>query len=233
MDKRITNLIKFIICYAADREINLTTIRLVKFIYLADLFHARYNAGKTLTGLPWAFVYYGPYCSEVMRHIDEAVFAGAIEQEQKEGNFSKDYFLFHCPDGKTEVSERDLPLAVTSKLKWAIEKFGDNTAALLDFVYFDTEPMMNAKQGKLLDFTKAQKFEPDSVDLKTLSAEKIALGKEYGRRLVERFKYAQENLIKESAAEKKWKDEIYFRALDSFEEGDLPEGLSGIAHIGE
>ena len=233
MDQMITNLIKFIICYAADRKIKLTTIRLVKFIYLADLFHARHKAGKTLTSLPWAFVYYGPYCSEVMKHIDEAVFAGTIEQEQKEGKFSKDYFLYHCPNGKTEDSERDLPLAVTSRLKWAIEKFGDNTNDLLDFVYFDTEPMVNAKQGKLLDFTTAQKFEPDSTELKMLSAEKIALGKEYGRRLVEKFKHGQENLKRESAAEKNWKDEIYYQALDSFEEGNLPEGLSGIAHIGE
>ncbi len=58
----------------------------------------------------------------------------------------------------------------------------------------------------------------NSVELKKLSEEKIKLGREYVRRLVEKFKNAQENLIRESAAENKWKDQVYYLAMDSFEE---------------
>ncbi len=56
------------------------------------------------------------------------------------------------------------------------------------------------------------------MELKKLSEEKIKLGREYVRRLVEKFKNAQENLIRESAAENKWKDQVYYLAMDSFEE---------------
>jgi hypothetical protein len=71
------------------------------------------------------------------------------------------------------------------------------------------------------------------VELKKIPEDKIELGKKYVRRLVEKFKNAQENLKSESASEEKWKDEAYYRAMDSFEEEPLPETLKGIAHIGE
>ena len=68
----INNLIKYIVLYATEQGIKLTQVRLVKFLYLADLYFARRNQGKTFTGLPWAFIYYGPYCGEAMTAIDAA-----------------------------------------------------------------------------------------------------------------------------------------------------------------
>ena len=67
----IRDLIRYIVWYATENEMALTTIRLVKFLYLADLYYARVHRGKTLTGFPWAFVYYGPYCKQSMDAIED------------------------------------------------------------------------------------------------------------------------------------------------------------------
>ena len=78
INKIVLNLIKYITCYATDHGIKPTTIQLVKYVYLADLYYAWYHDGDTITHFPWAFVYDGPYCSEVMQSIDEAASAGII-----------------------------------------------------------------------------------------------------------------------------------------------------------
>jgi hypothetical protein len=49
-------LIQFIVCQATEFGTSLSPIRVVKFLYLADLYHARENKGETLPGWPWAFV---------------------------------------------------------------------------------------------------------------------------------------------------------------------------------
>jgi len=66
-------LVQFITRLATERGPDLTPLRLVKLLYLADLYYARENSGETLTGWPWAFVHYGPYCAEAMQTIDASV----------------------------------------------------------------------------------------------------------------------------------------------------------------
>lgn len=74
----IINLITYIVCYATEHDKQLTTVRLVKFIYLAGLYYARQNQGQTFTHFPWAFINYGPYCHKAREAIDRTVVAGAI-----------------------------------------------------------------------------------------------------------------------------------------------------------
>ena len=74
-----SNLVHLIVWHAAETGNALTPLRLVKFLYLADLYYARAHRGETLTGWPWAFVHYGPYCSEAMDTIQEAVRRRLVE----------------------------------------------------------------------------------------------------------------------------------------------------------
>ena len=66
-------LIQFIVCQATEFGVSLTPIRAIKFLYLADLYHARENDGQTLTGWPWKFVYFGPYCTGSFLALKRAV----------------------------------------------------------------------------------------------------------------------------------------------------------------
>jgi hypothetical protein len=145
-------LIQFIVCQATECEASLTPIRVVKFLYLADLYHARENKGETLTGWPWKFVYFGPYCTESFLALKRAVDDGLIIAKPFESKYDdKDRFLYSCPSEEGADFEGQLSIYVWSSLKEAIKKWADDTPGLLDHVYYDTEPMEEAKRGDLLD----------------------------------------------------------------------------------
>src|SRR4030042_3063652 len=87
--------IQFICCQATEFGASLTPIRVVKFLYLTDLYHARENKGETVTGWPWQFVYFGPYCSESITALNEAVNDGLIDAKSFESKYDeKDRFLY-------------------------------------------------------------------------------------------------------------------------------------------
>jgi hypothetical protein len=231
--KSTANLIKYIVCYATEREINLTTVRLVKFVYLADLYNARSFQGQTITEFPWAFVYYGPYCREVMEEIDHAVISGIISRKTFESKYGdKDFAVFSCHDEHLDAIKRLFPLSVILELQAAIKRYGDDTAALLDYVYFDTEPMIDARKGGLLDFSKARRIEIGvPIEIKKLSKSDIEIAKKHIKLLGEKFRKGRDNLRKDQDDIEQWKDNVYYQALDYLSEKNLDIGLKGVAKI--
>jgi len=108
-------LIQFIVCQATEFGAPLSPIRVVKFLYLTDLYHARENKGETLTGWPWKFVYFGPYCSESITALNEAVNDGLIDAKSFESKYDeKDRFLYSCRLEKEPDVAKDLSLYVWS-----------------------------------------------------------------------------------------------------------------------
>lgn len=232
-DVKILDLIKYIVCFATDHDIRLTTVRLVKFLYLADLFFARWHEGKTFTGYPWAFIYYGPYCSEAMASIDEATLKGLIACQTCESNYgNKDFSLYTCPTEDYLELRRSLPLDMISELQATLKKYGNDTAQLLDYVYFDTDPMVEAKQGDRLDFSQVKKPCLDSpMEMKKISKKNMEQIQAHLSNLGEKYKTARENLARDEQATEKWKDGLYNQALESFESEAIPTGMKGTAKI--
>ena len=228
----ILNLIKYIVCYANEHDTKLTTLRLVKFIYLADVYNARHFGGQTITGFPWAFVHYGPYCREVMVSLDAAVTGGIIARNTYESKFGdKDYALFSC-HGESDKFKQGIPIAVLSELKEAIKRYGDDTARLLDYVYFDTEPMDGVRKGDLLDFAKVRPFQPiRPIESHKLSKNKVDKINEHLNRLVKKMDEGRKRLIADDHKTEKWKDEIYYNYLNHLEEDELPTSFQSIAEI--
>jgi len=232
-DRRVLDLIKYIVCYATDHDIRLTTVRLVKFLYLADLYHARWSGGRTFTNFPWAFVYYGPYCREAITGIDEASLEGLITCQTYESKYKdKDWAVFTCHDDNYEELRKLLPIAMISELQYRIKKYGDDTAQLLDYVYFETEPMLDVKKGDRLDFSKSiiPHIEP-AVETKKMSKENIERIKAHIKNIGNKFKTAKDNLVRDEQDTEKWKDDLYRHALDSFHEPEIPTGIEGTAKI--
>jgi hypothetical protein len=232
-EDNILKLIRYIVCFATDHDIRLTTIRLVKFLYLADLYFARGHQGDTITKFPWAFVYYGPYCSDALKQIEEATIEGLISRATYESHYgNKDYSLYTCPDDDYDELARIFPIEVISELQHAIKKYGDDTAQLLDYVYFETEPMMGVKKGDRLDFTKA--FSPRfnfSVQTKNISAADIKKIKHHIDQLGAKLKAAHGNLIRDAQVTAVLKDDYYNEALIYFDEDELPTGAKGTITI--
>jgi len=175
----ISELFHYITWLASEREEMLSPIRLVKFLYLADLYHARRNQGKTLTGWRWRFVHYGPFCNVALQAIEEAVQAGMIAAIPYESSFDDEQHFLYKSESRAEPSiAMTLPFYVIGPLQGAVKKWAGDTFGLLDHVYFETEPMKDVRPGDLLDFSKAKEPEPfHEVHIRKLSKNKIYQGK--------------------------------------------------------
>ncbi len=228
------DIIRYIVWYATQNGIQLTTNRLVKFIYLVDLYHARLKGGQTLTGFPWRFIYYGPYCGEAMQCIDQAVHEGLICKETYDSYFvdDKEYSLFTCKDEEVEKIEESIHIGILGQIQKAIRTLGDDTPQLLDHVYFDTEPMATTKKGDLLDFSKAGRLAPiQKVKLKKLSPDAIKLARQKIRQLSDEMNADRERLIKDEQETEKYKDDAYYQFVEMLDGEELRVGLKGTAKI--
>ena len=231
---KTVDIIRYIVWYATENDIRLTTNRLVKFIYLADLYHARSKAGMTLTGFPWRFIYYGPYCKEAMQCIEQVVSEGLICKNTYDSYFGeeKEYNIFTCKDKDPERIEELIPLGVLGPIQKAICRLGDDTPQLLDYVYYDTEPMEDAKKGDLLDFSKALKPDPiKKVKLKKLSPEAIKLARQKIKKLSNEMNADSQRLIQDEQDTEKFKDDSYYQFIKMLDGDELAVGLKGTAKI--
>ncbi|MBI4523775.1 MAG: hypothetical protein HY695_08200 [Deltaproteobacteria bacterium] len=232
MNINCQDLVQLIVWYASSRGEKLTTLRLVKFLYLADLYYARVSKGKTLTGWPWAFVYFGPWCRQVNETIENAAKDGLVLTKEYPSKYDddRDYRLFWIEDTDEEPKIIDtLPTYVWSRLRWAIQKWADDSYGLLDYVYFETEPMIAAKRGSALDFTKAEMPEVHKkVEMKRIPDTKIQEAKKAIDRLKEKYSTAIVTRPAQGPV-----DSIFREAIQKLEENDLETGLEGTAELGD
>jgi hypothetical protein len=220
-------LVKYITWLASEREEMLSPIRVVKFLYLADLYHARRNEGKTLTGWSWRFVHYGPFCNQALKAVEAAVQARMIAAIPYESSFDDEQHFLYKSEAEAEPSiSGTLPFYVTGPLQGAVRKWAGDTFGLLDYVYFETEPMKDVRPGDLLDFSKAKEPEPfRDVHMRRLPEAKISQGKA----LIAKMRESQrECLIEEPAA---IYDDVYTKAIEFLDGEDLDLQIEGEAKI--
>jgi hypothetical protein len=227
MNVNIPELIQYITWLATERGDVLSPIRMVKFLYLADLYFARKNEGKTLTGWPWRFVHYGPFCSECLNAIDEAVNRGLIAAISYESSFDEEeHLLYKCELEEQPDTASKLPFYVLGPLQTSIKKWADDTFALLDHIYFETEPMKNVDPGDTLDFSTAKEPEPfERIQMKKLSRNKIA----EGRALIAKMREKQAECM--IAEPEQIHDAAYYQALNYLDGEALELSVEGEAEI--
>ena len=215
---------------AVDRGSRLTKIRLVKFLYLFDLFWAQ-SKKQTFTDWPWAFVQYGPYCRESTNAIDSAAMLGYLSAELYESQYrDEDFRLYSAGDriseGAVERLKESIPLYVSSRLFSIVKKWHDDTYGLLDYVYFHTGPMLHARPGDVLSFSDEmeldfKQFRP--VEMLPLSNKKKTALQE----VIHKMK-AEQPRNKESAA---LFDDEYFKFIDAIAGQETETGVTGEAKV--
>jgi len=223
------DLIHLITHLASEREAKLTTLRLVKFLYLADLYMARETGGDTITKWPWAFVHFGPFCRESLQEIQKCVTLGIIESESKSSQVEEtDYQLFWCSDQGDLAIDNQLPIYVSSSLRSAIKKWCEDSSGLMDYVYFETEPMVEVKKGEALNFSLASKPAKNiPINMMKLSKSQLIIGKRAVANLVEKLRKST-NILPESNLVMDIEFDKWLRSLG---EEDLPAGLTGRAKL--
>ncbi|HUT44225.1 MAG TPA: hypothetical protein VMW95_07790, partial [Desulfobacterales bacterium] len=180
------------------------------------------------------FIYYGPYCREAGDIIDDAASEGIICKETYDSKYDVDkkYNLFSCKDIDAEDLEKKFHIGIIGQLQEVIRKFGEDTPQLLDYIYFDTEPMRGARKGDFLDFSKAKRPEIGKpVKLKKLSPEAIKLARAKIKKIGEELKADRKILIKDEKETEKYKDESYYKFVKLLDGEELEVGLKGTAKI--
>jgi hypothetical protein len=152
-------LVKAILSRVQEREGYATKTKLVKYLYLLDVSHYR-KTGQTMTGLPWRFHLYGPWADEFETLFRELRRQGDIEVTlSRRADLDAEFV-----NARGHIDLADLTEDVTLGLEfrhivdqWADRRLGE----MLDYVYFYTEPMEEARRGELLDFSRIQRGEPE------------------------------------------------------------------------
>ena len=232
MKVRYEDLVHAIVWYASNRGEKLTTLRLVKFLYLADLYNARVTQGKTLTEWPWAFIYFGPWCQQANEAISAAAKNDLVIAKEYPSKFDddQDYRLFWLEGTDKEPKIIDaLPTYVWSRLQWAIRKWADDSYGLLDYVYFETEPMITARPGAHLDFSQSQMpVVSKKIEINKIPKAKIENAKQALARLREKYKSGISSRPPQGPT-----DTVFREFISKLEDEDLETGLEGTAELGD
>jgi uncharacterized protein YwgA len=205
-----------------DLQASFGKVKLTKILYLIDVENYS-RRGKTLTGLDWHFLFYGPYTSQIEDILRGLEFD--IPQEEvttKEGykayTFRPSRYAYVDVDDTLSIGEK---ATVDNVIKrWGLEDLN----SILDHVYFETEPMKQGTRGERLDFSIVKRravFEEKAVP--TLPSKEV-------KEFVDKFRELKERrkpVLRPQIMPKPRYDEIYKAALaiiDSEEVYRVPSG---------
>ena len=186
------DLVRWIVRFAWHYGYKLTTIRIVKFLYLCDVLSFRFHK-KTITQWPWTFYNFGPFCQESLDSIQSATRQDYIRSEKRVSSYEEnDFTLFFSEHTDEEIIPPDISTAIRGKLENAIKQMGNDTYQLLDFVYFHTEPMIFSKPGSVLNFETVAPWESlREIRLKKMDKKLIQKAREIISKIPESPKYVK------------------------------------------
>jgi hypothetical protein len=153
--KMTEKLILAIVGYIADRGGLVSKTKLLKLLYLCEVeFFRLYR--QRLTKLDWKFHHLGPWARAYDAVLDGLVTAKQlVEVPMQDYEYDSTLYRVMIP----EVKLRDL--FDTPKEAFTLEHVLNTwskapTPELLNYVYFHTEPMLEAKRGERLEFATIQ-----------------------------------------------------------------------------
>lgn len=148
-------------------------IHLIKFVYLADLANAAANDGSQFTSADWTFYKFGPWSASVYQRIEPALKKIQAAELRFEGELDdgRDCVRWSRSDERLLLSmEKEIPFELRVVLRQAVQRYGKDTASLLNHVY-RTPPMLAAAPGDRLDFKLAVKVRSSGIPPLQVSTE--------------------------------------------------------------
>lgn len=211
--KLIHILCNYLLARAKREQYSMGRTKLVKLLYLIDLEYYRYNR-KLLTGAKWIFYHYGPYSRELNAIIDET--PGIIFKDKEYIGAEKDFIDYEVEWETSEFDGVEPEIrAITEKTR---ERWGSqDLATLLDYVYFDTEPMQGVQRNEPLRFDNVNTQPKKIPPLPDVEANVSQQKKQEIKALFVERKKKLEKLIEA----KPTYDEVYFKALKQMNSEDF------------
>ncbi|PWY54119.1 hypothetical protein DGG96_16985 [Legionella qingyii] len=205
---------------------------LIKYLYLLEVYLAEECQGKTTPNWEWKFLHYGPFSTNVMKDIDTLETKKKIitipSTSQENG---KDCVLYKITDYQRTENLADLKVSVSvqSRIQADMKRYQQNLTKLLDYVYFKTNPMRNARPGDILNFTNCIKKNPNDyrvIQMKKISSKAIKEARNKLRILIDIR--TQKSIIAHGSY-----DQVYYEGLNMLDEEPLDTGLEGQATLSD
>ncbi len=249
--QKIDRLLQFILATAGQEDFGgreLGPIHLIKYVYLADLEHAKHRNGETYTNLPWKFHHFGPWCDEAYLQIDPALQAVGANKKVIELNSPKyegEFVRWSVDDDELFVRlERELPLIITGPIQKYVHDFNSITEDLLHFVY-KTFPMLTARPGETLNFSIPDfirnENEQDSGGPQTTPEKLTARQQKEKKADLEALREKFRKRLEEKKRKPKIRfeppvyDDVYFEGLKTLDSlaGEEIKDIEGVARFSE
>lgn len=156
---KLNRLLCAIVSRAVEKEGFVTKTKLLKYLYLADL-EAWRHFGKSFTGFKWVFFHFGPWSRQFDALYEDLKQCGQLITRPTTGVHEGELLRAAEP---AEIEEAIDHLALTSRVRQIVDFWADRPLAeMLDYIYFHTAPMQNARRGLALDLSKVATEELDN-----------------------------------------------------------------------
>jgi hypothetical protein len=143
-----TDLLKYVIAELSERGFDVTKTALVKLLYLADVEAVRRGRPR-VSSLQWICFKYGPYAFEIEDTLRQ-ISGKDIDELAGLSTLGRAYRVYRSPDHEEtpRVSPEERAIINVVLDRWG----GEDLNKILNYVYFETEPMLEAKWRQPLNF---------------------------------------------------------------------------------
>lgn len=215
MNKNLSNLILFIVAEINNRDSFVTKTKLLKLLYLFDVEYYRIHK-KTFTGFDWQFYLLGPWTAQYDKELE--ILIGNSQLKTSAGQNNTTYFKTF---EKIEFADLFDTFKDELPLKRIIDTWGERTTnEILDYVYFETEPMIFGTRNELLDFSTISETPP--IKYKRSSSGKTQKQLQEARKKLDAIseKYQAKSANKKAFSKPNYYDEDFYEAMRILEEMD-------------
>ncbi|MBV9762096.1 MAG: DUF4065 domain-containing protein [Acidobacteriaceae bacterium] len=154
----VSNLMTAIVTWVTDHDSWVTKTKLLKLLYLFDVEYYRRN-GRTFTEFKWKFFHLGPWASEYDPALT-GLLAHEILSEQRSNDSEYDT-AFYRPLERLETRCAFQNVRDESILLEVLNRWGRRTTGeILNYVYFQTEPMEMGIRNEPLEFSTIRRERP-------------------------------------------------------------------------
>ena len=125
---------------------NITRTKLVKLLYLIDLYYAK-SKNRSLTGLTYRSYYFGPYSGQIINAINQLK-GYEIEEYSNISLDGREYYLYRPGMNPRWQSPPALEYEEEKVIDQVISEHGDKSLdEILKYVY-NTEPYKSCRKGR-------------------------------------------------------------------------------------
>jgi len=127
---------------------------LVKFLYLSDYANACAKSGETFTDIKWKFESFGPFDGSIRSTLGLMLSDSVLEKNPVYlPTHQFDKISLKRTQKRVTFEEIGFSSSVAVQVREYLKEFGRSLPNLLNFVYYKTEPMAEAKPNEALDFS--------------------------------------------------------------------------------